>query len=103
MPKEPANLDADLAEETTLDGMKIVRTGRGCYLAHSQSQVGVAYAVDLSAHGGLGHCECSDFLARRYQRWKQIRKPFDSLRCKHLRRTRNFVLDQIIAYYAKAE
>lgn len=96
-------IDEDLAEERTLDGMRIVRTGRGCYLAYSQSETGVAYAVDLSAHGGLGHCECMDFIGRRYKRWKEVRKPYNSMRCKHIRRCRDHVLDQIIKHYAKAE
>ena len=93
----------DLAQEITMDGMKVVRTGRGCYLAYSQSQPGVAYPVDVSAHDGLGHCECSDFICRRYPRWKAIRMPFDSLRCRHIRRVRNHILDAIIKHYAKAE
>ncbi len=89
----------DLAEERCLEGMRIVRTGRGCYLAYSQSRPDTAYAVDLSENFGLGSCQCEDFLYRRYPRWKDVRKPFDSMRCRHLRRIRNYVLDQIIAYY----
>lgn len=96
-------IDEDLSEEKTLDGMRLVRTGRGCYLAYSQSQPNVAYAVDVSAHGGLGHCECTDFLARRYQRWKEVRKPYNSMRCKHIRKVRDHILDAIIKHYAKAE
>lgn len=90
---------ADLAEERCLEGMRIVRTGRGCYLAYSQSRTETAYAIDLAAHQGLGSCFCEDFLYRRYPRWKEVRRPFDAFRCRHIRKIRNHVLDQIIAYY----
>lgn len=83
--------------------MRIVKTGRGAYIAHSQSRAETAYAVDIMAHGGLGHCECEDFLYRRYPRWKTVRKPFNVFRCRHLIKVRNHVLDQIIAHYAQLE
>ena len=92
--------DKDLAEERTLEGMVVVRIGRGHYRCRSESHPDTAYDVDLSAYGGLGRCSCDDFVCRRKPRWDGVRKPYDSLRCKHLRRTRNFVLDQIIAHYA---
>jgi|LakMenE18May11ns_1017448.scaffolds.fasta_scaffold9280567_2 hypothetical protein len=98
MPDEPE--PKDLQEERTLAGLRIARTGRGCYLCHSSSHPERAYAVDVSAHGGLGSCECDDYLYRRYPRWKTVRQPFDSLRCRHLRAVRNHILDALIKHYA---
>lgn len=93
----------DLREERTLCGMRLVKTGRGCYLAHSMSHPETSYAVDVSSYSGLGSCECDDFRLRRYPRWKTVRLPFDIMRCKHIRRVRNHILDQIISYYAKQD
>ena len=90
-------------EEVTLEGMRITKTGRGTYLAHSTTKADTAYAVDISHYGGLGSCSCDDFRFRRFPKWKEVRKPLDSLRCRHIRRTRNYVLDAIIAYYAKPQ
>jgi len=83
--------------------MRIVRIGRGHYRAFSQSDPDVAYDVDLHNYGGLGSCTCWDFTGRRKKRWQEVRKPYDIFRCKHLRRTRNFVLDAIIQHFSKAE
>jgi hypothetical protein len=101
-PDEPDEPE-DLREERTICGMRLEKTGRGCYLAYSQSRPETAYAVDINAYNGLGSCECDDFRFRRYPRWKTVRQPFDVLRCRHLRRVRTHVLDQIIKFYAKAE
>lgn len=87
----------ELVQERTLEGLKIVRIGRGHYLCASRSSPGVSYAVDLEAHEGLGHCECYNFLFRRYPLWKQLGANYDHLRCRHIRGIRNHVLDQIIA------
>jgi len=89
------------AEEVTLEGMRITKVGRGAYLAHSMTQNDTAYAVDISHYGGLGSCTCTDFVARRMPRWREVRKPRDTYRCKHIRRVRNYVLDAIISHYAK--
>ena len=93
----------ELIEEQTLEGMRIIRVGRGQYRAYSQSELETAYAVDILHYGGLGSCTCDDFDKRRKPRWSsfKIRKNYDVFRCKHLRRIRCFVLDQIIAHYAK--
>lgn len=98
MPDEPE--PADLEEERTLEGMRIIRVGRGHYRAFSQSRPETAYDVDLMHYGGLGSCSCDDFVCRRKPRWSMVRKPYDIFRCKHLRRTRAHVLDQIIAHFA---
>ena len=98
MPKPDTDTEAD---EITLDGMRITKVGKGQYLAHSMSQPETAYSVDISHYGGLGSCTCTDFIARRKPRWSEVRRPIDSLRCKHIRRCRNYVLDAIIAFYAK--
>ncbi len=94
-PKEPK----DLQEERTLEGMRMVRTGRGCYLCYSTSRPDVAYAVDVSANEGLGSCNCEDFLYRRLPRWKEVKKAYPSFRCRHIRRCRDHILDQIIQHY----
>jgi len=83
--------------------MKIRRTGRGCYVAESQSEVGVSYILDIKANDGLGYCSCIDFTGRRFPRWRGIKKPYDSMRCKHLKRVRNYELDLIIKYYIEKE
>ncbi len=88
-------------QERTLEGHKIIRVGRGHYVVKSNARPSISYTVDLSAHEGLGHCECDDFLFRRLPRWKQVKAKFDHLRCKHIRAVRNHVLDQIIAFYEK--
>lgn len=81
--------------------MRVIRTGRGCYLAFSQSSPETSYAVNLSDYGGLGSCTCDDYTLRRRPRWRDVRKPYDIFRCKHIRRVRNFVLDAIVAFYQK--
>lgn len=83
--------------------MRLVRVGKGQYQAFSQSRPETAYMVDLHHYGGLGSCTCDDFVLRRKPRWKEIRKPYQIFRCKHLRRVRDFVLDGIIAHYSKLE
>ena len=90
-------------EEQTLYGMRIQRIGRGHYRCHSTSREETAYAVDLSENNGLGSCECEDFIFRRLPQWKSIRKPYDALRCRHLRIVRNHVLDQIIAHFSEKQ
>jgi hypothetical protein len=87
-------------KERTLDGHKIIRVGRGQYLAQSRTRPSLHYAVDLQAHDGLGHCECEDFQYRRYPRWKQVKANYDHYRCQHIRAVRNHVLDLIIAHYS---
>ena len=94
---------ADLAECRTLEGIRIVRVGRGQYRAFSRSRPETAYNVDLHDYGGLGSCDCEDYRMRRKPRWREVRKPFDCFRCRHLRAVRNFVLDGIIAHYSKLE
>lgn len=89
----------DLIHERTLEGMRIVRVGRGQYRAYSQDHPDKAYDVDVSHYGGLGSCTCDDFEMRRFIQWKGVRKNYDIFRCKHLRRVRNHILDQIIQHY----
>lgn len=97
----PPTTDTYAEEEATLEGMVIRKTGRGAYLAFSMSKPDTAYAVDVSHYGGLGSCTCTDFVARRKPMWSEVRKPRDVFRCKHIRRVRNYILDAIIAHYAK--
>ena len=73
------------------------------YRAFSRSRPETAYNVDLHDYGGLGSCDCEDYRMRRKPRWREVRKPFDCFRCRHLRAVRNFVLDGIIAHYSKLE
>lgn len=94
--------EIELEHEITLDGnMRIQRLGKGMYACHSESRPETAYTVDVMSYDGLGSCQCDDFLYRRFPRWKSIRKNYDALRCKHIRRVRNHMMDQIIAHYAK--
>lgn len=90
-------------EERTLDGMRVVRLGRGLYECSSESTPGVKYTVDILALMGLGQCDCWDFISRRKKRWEGVRKAYDVFRCKHLRRVRNHVLDQILQHEIKKE
>lgn len=103
MPNEPDKIDKDLTEERTLEGMRIVRIGRGHYRAYSQSRPETAYDVDIMHYGGLGSCTCDDYVCRRKPRWRDVRKPYDAFRCKHLRRVRNHVLDQIIQHFRDSD
>ena len=99
MPDEQSQEEKDLIEERTLEGMRIVRVGRGQYQAFSQSEPGVAYMVDVTHYGGLGSCTCHDFVCRRKPRWSGVRKPYRVFRCKHIIRVRDHILDQIIHHY----
>lgn len=83
--------------------MRVTRTGRGTYDCSSESQPGHKYHVDILALGGLGQCDCWDFVSRRKKRWQKVNKPYDIFRCKHLRRVRNHVLDQILRPYINLE
>jgi hypothetical protein len=93
MPKETK----DLQPEITLDRMQIERIGQGQYRCHSENQSVTAYVVDIFHYAGLGSCTCPDFTMRLIPRWRKVRRPYDHFRCKHLRRIRCHVLDQIIA------
>lgn len=97
------NEEEQLAHERTLEGMRITRVGRGEYRCSSESESKREYMIDLSANDGLGNCTCDDFLYRRAIRWKMVNKPYDVFRCKHLRRVRNHVLDQIIKHFSPNE
>ena len=99
-PKSPGN---DRIEERTLEGMRVVRTGRGFYECSSESDPSHRYHVDILALDGLGECDCWDFTARRKPRWKDVKRAYDIFRCKHLRRVRNHVLDQILRAYIDKE
>jgi hypothetical protein len=88
----------DIIPEETLEGARLERIGRGHYRIWSSSQPEVAYSVDVTHYGGLGSCTCPDFTMRRLPRWRGVRKPYDSFRCRHLRRVRNHIMDQIIKY-----
>lgn len=90
-------------QERTLEGMRITRTGRGMYSCHSETHPERAYSVDLMEHDGLGSCTCDDFMFRRYPRYKTAKVPYDTFRCKHLRRVRGHVLDQIIKHMIQRE
>lgn len=83
--------------------MRIVRIGRGQYRAYSTSNPEHAYDVDLLHYGGLGSCTCDNFLMCRKIRWREVRRPYDIFRCKHIRKIRNHVLDQIFAPYIAGE
>lgn len=103
------DIEKDLQECRTLDGMRVERKGRGQYACHSQSHPETAYMVDLyenpsiPPYAPLGGCSCDDFVMRRKPRWKNIRIPFPVFRCKHIARVRNFVLDGIIIHYLNQE
>lgn len=99
--KKPKETDEALVEERTIEGMRVTRTGRGCYTCHSSSQAETAYAVDIAENEGLGSCQCMDFTTRRLPRWRGTRKSLDVFRCKHIKRIRGYVLDAIIAFYEK--
>lgn len=90
-------------EETTLEGMRVRKLGRGLYECQSQSDAKVQYQVDILANDGLGACDCADFRFRRLPRWQASHIPFDSFRCRHLRRVRCHVLDLILAPYIDQE
>lgn len=90
-------------EERLIEGSRIVKVGRGHYLVFSDTQVDVVYSVDINKHDGLGSCSCDDFLYRRFPRYKSSQIKFDAFRCKHIRRIRNHVLDQIIEFMAEKE
>lgn len=83
-------------EETTLENMRLRKVGRGTYYCQSQSDGSKEYLVDVFANDGLGECDCPDFRFRRYPHWVGSKIPFDSFRCRHLRRVRCHVLDQIL-------
>jgi hypothetical protein len=81
----------------TLESSKVTRVDRGVYRIRSQTESGVEYQCDVFANEGLGECDCKHFqfsLLPKYLR--SIRIPFDSFRCKHLKRVRSYVLDAII-------
>lgn len=90
-------------EERTLEGMRVTRTGRGQYYCSSESNPSTRHTVDILALDGLGECDCWDFISRRKKRWRKVRQRYDIFRCKHLRRVRNHVLDQILSTYIKTE
>lgn len=90
-------------QEKTLDGMRVRREGRGVYLCSSESEPGREYFVDIMANDGLGQCDCPDFRTRRFARYQRLGVPLDSFRCKHLRRVRCHVLDQIITFELQKE
>ncbi len=101
--KEPSDSKSesrDLIEEQTIEGAVLYRIGRFHYRIHSTSRPETSYTVDLFHYMGLGSCTCPDFTGRRQPRWSKVRKPYDIFRCKHLRRVRNHVLDQLIAFKA---
>lgn len=83
--------------------MEVTRVGRGVYLCSSESEPGIRHHVDISSLGCLGQCDCKGFRFHRFPRWKIVRKPFDHFRCKHIRRVRNHVLDQILIHLQKTE
>jgi hypothetical protein len=93
--------EKDLLEERTIEGMRLQRVGRGQYRAWSTTVTDTCYAVDLTHYGGLGSCTCDDFTKRRLPRWRGVRKRYDIYRCRHIRRVRNHVLDQIIDWSVK--
>ena len=95
--------DPDHLEATTLEGMTVRKIGRGLYECSSQSNAKTTYHLDILANGGLGECDCWDFMSRRWPRWKSVRQPYDSFRCKHIRRVRNFVLDAILKPHVDLE
>ena len=55
---------------------------------------GKPYRVELAAYGGNGTCECSDFQIRR--RPMLERKEVERSLCKHLRRAREYFVDELI-------
>jgi hypothetical protein len=97
----PEEIQKDLQEEITLEGMVIQRIHRGLYTAQSTTHANVKYDVDLLDLGGLGSCTCPDFAQRRYHRWRGVKKPYDIFRCRHLKRVRNHVLDQALHPHIK--
>jgi hypothetical protein len=92
--------------ERTIEGMDVTMVGKGFYECSSESDANTKYHVDILAlpcPHPLGECDCWDFIARRKVRWKNVRKPYDIFRCKHLRRVRNHVLDQILLHTIQKE
>lgn len=98
--KKPESVDP--IEGQTLEGMSVTRLGKGVYACSSESGE-APYHVDIMALDGLGECNCWDFVGRREPRWRTIKKPYDALRCKHLRRVRNWVLDGILQQLIQKE
>lgn len=103
MPRKKKKEPVEPIEERTLEGMRVVRTGRGMYECSSESEPEKKYCVDILFYNGLGACDCDDFRFRRYPRYKGVKKNYNVFRCKHLARVRNHVLDQILSSYLQKE
>lgn len=56
--------------------------------------------MDILNYGLLGSCTCEDFEMRRRPRWRDVRKPYDVFRCKHIKAVRVHVMNQILQLVA---
>ena len=92
-----------MSDEQTLEGIKVTRLGRGVYQIRSETQKDVVYEIDILANDGLGNCSCKNFQFSRLPKFERLGIPFDSFRCKHLKRVRCHVLDLILSSYIQKE
>ena len=53
----------------------------------------MSYVIDLAAFGCNGRCECEDFTFRKEPKLRAGAHPSDGLRCWHIRRARDYLLD----------
>jgi hypothetical protein len=87
----------EMPTNDTLESSKVTRVDRGVYRIRSQTQHNTEYTVDLFDNEGLGGCDCKNFMYSLLPKFERAGKiPFDSYRCKHIKRVRSYVLDLII-------
>jgi hypothetical protein len=100
----PKPKDKPKAPEISIEGMKVKKIGLGVFQCSSESDPDhLPYTVDIMANNALGQCDCWNFKARCYPRYRDTGMVYDSFRCKHLRRVRNFTLDALIRLQLKEQ
>lgn len=72
------------------------------FLVASRSTPGREYLVDISDNGGAGYCGCMHFEIRCLPHLSRGAAPCNSLRCSHIKRARDYFLDEIMPKLAKA-
>ena len=72
------------------------------YMVPSDSDKG-EYLVELDAYGGNGKCTCKDFVCRKEPELKTGAKACEGLRCKHIKRARGKLVDQVIRQLSKLQ
>lgn len=70
--------------------MNVEVYGRGMFLIQGNAEM--PYLVDLTAHNGLGQCDCMNFITRSGPRIAEGERTSD-LRCKHINHVRSLILD----------